>query len=153
MIPADVDLEDLGAQLLEDQVAINFSDATLHDELLSALEYAQHPTGMVVLEHTPVVTADLRDIAGQLQRDTSLDTVIVRAPDSGAIVSQVYSRAQIESAQWHFLDNPDYPAATVTLLQDLEADTAAGVSFIAVFLAVVLLAVGSATAWRKSRRA
>lgn len=74
MIPADIDLEALGAQLAKDQVAMDFQDASLHAELLSALEYAQHPTGIVVLEHTPAVTADLRDIAGQLQRESDLDT-------------------------------------------------------------------------------
>lgn len=79
--------------------------------------------------------------------------MIVRAPDSGAIVSEVYSRAEIESAQWHFLDNPDYPAATVTLLEELQAEDSAGVGFVAACLAVVVLAVGSAAAWRKSFRA
>lgn len=161
MIPTDVDLDDLARQLAEDGVAINRvgqDHPSMEGELQQVLERAGQSefgsAGIVVLDAAPQRSADQRDIAQDLLNISELDTVIVRSPGSGAIVSDVHTRAEIESAQWHFLGNGDYVAATRNLIDDINA---AGVNWIAitVTLLAVVLAAAAATAWsvrRTSRR-
>ncbi|MGZ7496683.1 Rv1476 family membrane protein [Corynebacterium sp. ZY180755] len=119
MIPADVDMGDLTKQLADDQVALESPNSQLHGDLLSVVQDLSSSefgtVGIAVLDETPQQTADLRDIAQVLLDESTLESVIVRAPSSGAIVSDVHSRADIESAQWDFLANPDYAEATRTL--------------------------------------
>lgn len=119
VIPADVNMDDLKKQLAEDQVALESADSQLHRDLLTVIEDLSSSefgsVGIAVLDETPQQTADLRDIAQMLLNESVVDSVIVRAPSSGAIVSNIYSRADIESAQWDFLANPNYPEATQIL--------------------------------------
>lgn len=116
MIPADVDMGDLTKQLADDQVALESPNPQLHGDLLSVVQDLSSSefgtVGIAVLDETPQQTADLRDIAQVLLDESTVESVIVRAPSSGAIVSDVHSRADIESAQWDFLTNPDYAEAT-----------------------------------------
>lgn len=123
MIPADIDLDDLASQLQGDGVAIagiGQSYPDMEGELVEVLAEADAggfgSAGIVLLDQTPAQPADQRDIARDLLDLTGLDTVIVRSPGSGAIVSDTHSRADIESAQWHFLGNGDYVAATRDLV-------------------------------------
>lgn len=129
MIPADVDIDALAAGISATGVAMNVSDPSpeLTQALVEAITYAESKDfgtlGIAVLDHTPYITADLRDIAQAIhERTPEIDTIIVRAPTSGAIVSDIYSRAEIESAQWHFLANHDYPQATIALVDYIAAD-------------------------------
>lgn len=152
MIPANVDMASLSAQLSSDQVALESENDGLHAGLEQAVGYALDrgfgTLGVAVLDETPAATADLRDIAQVLKQDTGLDTVIVRAPGSGAIVSTAHSRAEIESAQWHFLANQDYAQATIALVDHIEAApvpasplVASALALIVAVLAVTLVVV------------
>lgn len=150
MIPADIDIDDLARQLEEDSVAVAAGYRALEPELLDAVEHAASmdfgSLGVVVLDRTPPQTADLRDIAQDLQLATDLDTVVVRAPSSGAIVSDVHARAELEAAQHHFLGDPDIPGATHRLIDQV---TAAGISWplVAALILAVVIVVVVATAW------
>ncbi|AKE41248.1 1-deoxy-D-xylulose-5-phosphate synthase [Corynebacterium kutscheri] len=130
MIPSDIDLHELSKQINDDQIALESSNPKLHTELESAITYAQEngfgSVGIAILDSTPAKTADLRDIAQELLITSHLDTVIVRAPSSGAIVSTVHNRADIESAQWHFLANPNYAEATTVLVDHINAEPVPG---------------------------
>lgn len=144
MIPADTDIADLSGQLADNGVAIGSvaeQYPTMEGELAEVMDQAEvegfGAAGIAVLDHTPENAADLRDIAQELLMAGELDTVIVRAPASGAIVSDIHSRAEIESAQWRFLGDSDYVAATRTLIEDINS---AGISWGAV-TALALLAL------------
>lgn len=150
MIPADVDVDDLARQLEEDSVAVGEGREALEAALLDAVEHAESTDfgslGVAVLEHTPPHTADLRDVAQDLQLATGLDTVIVRTPSSGAVVSDVHTRAQLESAQHLFLGDPDLPGATHRLIDQV---TAAGINWplVGTLVLVIMVAVVVATVW------
>lgn len=115
MIPADIDMPNLAAQLEQDGIAFTTSnpanwqleahlDATL--DSLDAPELA--PMGVVVVERTPDRLADLRDIAQDLVLATDYDTVIVRSPGGAGVVSEHLTRAEIEAGQRAMLSQPDY---------------------------------------------
>ncbi|WP_034649718.1 DUF6676 family protein [Corynebacterium vitaeruminis] len=147
MIPANVDMGALSAQLDEGQVALQSDNEGLRQSLESSVSYAADhgfgSLGVAVLDQDPAVTADLRDIAQVLRSDTALDTVIVRSPGSGAIVSTTHSRAEIESAQWDFLANPDYAQATVGLVDHIEAKPVPGGELVALALVAIVLVVAA----------
>ncbi|AGF72504.1 DUF6676 family protein [Corynebacterium halotolerans] len=149
MIPADIDIDDLTRQLEEDSVAVGENHGGLEPALLDAVAYAEAndfgPLGVVVLDRTPPQTADLRDVAQDLQLATDLGTVLVRTPSSGAVVSEVHTRAELESAQHPFLGNPDIPAATHQFIDQVNA---AGINWtlVTVLVLVVVVAVAAATA-------
>lgn len=158
MIPADVDIDDLVSQVNEDGLALQTDSPELHEDLLAALNDVQSTdfgsAGMVVLDRTPDQTADLRDIAQTVLGQTSVDSVIVRSQTSGAIVSHVHSRADIESAQWYFLDNPDYPEATRNLAEHITTQ-AVDISMIVIALAalaVVAVVVTFVAALARARK-
>lgn len=147
MIPHDVDMESLARQLSEDGVAIGAvgeeyprMEGELHQVLEEASASGFGSTGMVLLDSTPEQAADQRDIAQDLLNAGELDTVIVRSPGSGAIVSDVHSRAEIESAQAHFLNNPDIVAATRSLVDHISAADVNWAGVTALLLAVVIIA-------------
>ncbi|MGP6173160.1 Rv1476 family membrane protein [Corynebacterium sp. A21] len=128
MIPAEVNIEDLASQLQEDGVAIGevardypSMEGELQGVLADADTAGFGSVGMVLLDRAPAQTADQRDIASELINATGLDTVIVRSPGSGAIVSEVHTRADIEAAQWHFLGDSDYVGATRNLVDQITA--------------------------------
>lgn len=153
MNSAENEINDLVQQLAEDGVAMDHQDATLHDELMSALEYAEHPTGVVVIEDLPEAIPNIRDFAGELLKASEMDTIILRTPFAGSVVSDVYSRSEIESAERSFLGNEDYPEATAALLQDLRASEPVDVPFLGLMFGAITLAAASAVAWKKSRKA
>lgn len=152
MIPADIDLDDLADQLNEDGVAIDQLGRdypSMEGELQQVLTAAGNSdfgsAGIVLLDSAPERSADQRDIAQDLLNLTELDTVIVRSPGSGAVVSDIHTRAEIESAQWHFLGNGDYVTATRDLIDTINSS---GVNWFAVtgILLAALAAVVALTA-------
>ncbi len=150
MIPADVDIDDLARQLDEDSVAVGEAHAGLEPALADVVGRAEGADfgslGIVVLDHTPPRTADLRDVAQDLQLATDLDTVLLRTPSSGAVVSDVHDRARLESAQHLFLGDPDIPAAAHRFVDQVSAS---GVNWglVAVVAVVLMAVVAAATAW------
>ncbi|NLZ58233.1 MAG: hypothetical protein GX898_08050 [Corynebacterium sp.] len=127
MIPENVDIDALARELEEDAVAMGQAAGeqhpTLEQELITVMDEAAEgdfgSLGYVVLDSTPAVTADLRDIAQELLGATSLDTVVVRAPGSAAVVSDVHSRASLESAQREMLQTFDYVDGASLLIRDV----------------------------------
>lgn len=118
MIPEKVDLDTLRAQISDQGVAIHgkgSTDAAYRHSLEEAIDAADSAGkgsfGIAILDFTPAHTADLRDLAYELHQGTGLDTVIVRAPGSGATVSSAYSRNEIERAQDTFLSTASYATA------------------------------------------
>ena len=75
-----------------------------------------------------------------------MDTVIVRAPESGAIVSDVHPRGAIEAAQYPFLGNPDIVGGVFGFIDDVNG-WSVNWPLALVLIAVTLAAVGGATAW------
>ena len=84
-------LEELVSQLSSSSVAFgtdNPVNAALDPALEDALAEANlDPAGMIVLEQTPPVIADLRDLAQDAAAETGLDTVLVRTPHVAVGVS------------------------------------------------------------------
>lgn len=123
MIPADVDIDDLARQIHDDGVAHSAWDGASHEAFSAELEpglrdavaYSEQvdlgSLGVVVLDGAPEQTADLRDIAQDVLMSTEVDTILVKAPGSGAMVSDVHSRSVIESGQSHLLGDPDLVGA------------------------------------------
>lgn len=98
--------------------------------------------GVVVLDHSALGGAGLRDVAQDLNIATGIDTVIVRSPDHAIAVSDTLSRAEIEVAQLSMVAEPNYAQG----LREFAA-TANGltipwgvVSVVAVILAVTVIA-------------
>lgn len=148
MIPAEIDIADLASQLQEDRVAIGkvvqaypSMEGELQEVLAAAGTEGFGSVGMVLLEQVPVRAADQRDIAHELINATGLDTVIVRSPGSGAIVSEVHTRADIEAAQWHFLGNDDYVLATRELVDHISAAPGPNWVLLTALALVLILAV------------
>ncbi len=155
MIPDGVDIDDLSRQLAEDSVAFGSfvpveQVSSLEPGLIDAVSHAEQSgfgsLGVVVLEHTPPHTPDLRDVAQDLLLGTDVDTVIVRAPESGAIVSDVHPRGAIEAAQYPFLGNPDIVGGVFGFIDDVNG-WSVNWPLALVLIAVTLAAVGGATAW------
>lgn len=153
MIPDSVNIDDLNAQVAHDRVAMDFDAPVLHEDLLRAIEYAGEQefgdVAFVALAETPAVTADLRDIAQEILQASDAHTVIVRAPGSGAIVSDTYTRAQIESAQWNFLGTPDYAEATTALVEHIQADPIPGEELVAATVVGIIATIAAIVWWFK----
>lgn len=66
--------------------------------------------GVVVLEDTSGSTAQLRDLAQDMNLETGIDTVLVRTPNAVASVSDSLTRAELETAQRSLMAEPDYAA-------------------------------------------
>ncbi|GAB3704301.1 DUF6676 family protein [Corynebacterium nasicanis] len=160
MIPEGVDIDDLASQLGEDSVAFSSTlpverVGELEPGLIDAVAHAEQSgfgsLGVVVLEHTPAHVPDLRDIAQDLLLDSGLETVVVRTPDSGAIVSDLHSRGAIESAQYRYLGDPDVVGATFRLVDDLNG-WSVNWPVVTVLILAVIVAGSLATAWTFARR-
>ena len=161
MIPDGVDIDDLSRQLAEDSVAFGSfvpveQVSSLEPGLIDAVSHAEQSgfgsLGVVVLEHTPPHTPDLRDVAQDLLLGTDVDTVIVRAPESGAVVSDVHSRGAIEAAQYPFLGNPDIVGGVFGFIDDVNGSSADWVSAVALIV-IALAAVVVFTVLGAQRRA
>lgn len=154
MIPADVDMPSLQAQLLDDRVAFgtaNPANLTLEPALKETLYSHDPSTGVVVLETTPLQVADLRDIAQDLANSTGLDTVIVLTPQASAAVSSEMTRHQVETAQRAMMPEPDYPASLTAFFDTAQA-TSVNWPLIALGC-LALLALATAAAVAQTRRA
>lgn len=161
MIPAEVDIADLTRQLDEDSVAFGpFMPAervdVLEPGLIDAVAHADSSgfgsLGVVVLDFDTAHAPDVRDVAQDLLLASDLETVIVRTPGSGAIVSEVHTRADIESAQYRFLGNPDIVGGVFGFIDDVNATSISWISVAAVIvLTVVAVAAFAAVNARRSR--
>ena len=127
MIPENIDLKQLASELGDDAVAMGEHTGhqfpTLEKDLINVATGAKDSDfgslGIVILDETPVMTSDLRDIAQELLIRSDLDTVVVRAPMSAAVVSDVHSRAALESGQHELLGTTDYVLGAELLVQDV----------------------------------
>lgn len=151
MIPPDINVEDLHAQLQADGIALESSNDLLHQDLEFALSYAEekgmHDVGVVIIDRVPAHYADMRDIAQELALRAELDTVILKAPGTGAIVSTDYSRAEIEAIQGAFFAEPNYGLGMRMLVDDFVAGAFDnGWPYAALFM-VIVLGVIMASGW------
>ena len=148
-------LEELVSQLASSSVAFG-TDNPVNAELGPALQAALadaslDPAGMIVLEQTPPVIADLRDLAQDAAAETGLDTVLVRTPQVAVGVSDSLTRAQVERGERAMVAEPDYVAGVHAF-----ADAANGFSLnwplVVAAVLVVLAAVAAAAAFSARRR-
>ena len=147
-------LEELVSQLSSSSVAFgtdNPVNAALGPALEDALAEANlDPAGMIVLEQTPPVIADLRDLAQDAAAETGLDTVMVRTPQVAVGVSDSLNRAQVERGERAMVAEPDYVAGVHAF-----ADAANGFSLnwplVVAAVLVVLAAVAAAAAFSARR--
>ncbi|WP_075726218.1 DUF6676 family protein [Corynebacterium aquilae] len=158
MIPDYVNLDDLAQQVEADNVAIDGleaaypgTEAGLIDITNQARSTGVGDVKIVVLDRTPAQPADLRDIAYEIQQRTGADTVIVRSPGTGAVVSDQYSRKSIEQAEKAMYGNPDYISSTQAFLADVREDTTPWQE-INLGIGVVVALTIVTTAWSTWRR-
>lgn len=151
---SEATLEELVSQLASSSVAFG-TDNPVNAELGPALEDALaeanlDPAGMIVLEQTPPVIADLRDLAQDAAAETGLDTVLVRTPQVAVGVSDSLNRAQVERGERAMVAEPDYVASVHAF-----ADAANGFSLnwplVVAAVLVVLAAVAAAAAFSARR--
>ena len=146
-------LEELVSQLSSSSVAFG-TDNPVNAELAPALEAALadantdafDPVGMIVLEQTPPVIADLRDLAQDAAAETGLDTVLVRTPHVAVGVSDSMTRAQVERGERTMAAEPDYVAGIHAFADAANAFTVNWPLTVAVVV-VVLAAVAAAAAF------
>ncbi|MDR7329366.1 Rv1476 family membrane protein [Corynebacterium guangdongense] len=164
MISQHIAVDDLAADLADDAVAFTPEapvDAALASQLSSLLLGAEGPAGRTgYIVAGPGSGAELRDV-GQAALDHSagsLETVIVRGPDSVAMVSQSLSRAEIESTQGQLLAFPDYVEGLGHLLLQLDTQAGGGgqwlpffVLTLAAVVAIVVVTYASAAQVKRKR--
>ncbi len=153
MIPENINIDDLADQLNADRIALESINDPLHHDLEFALSYAEEKglenTGVVIIDHIPAHYSNMRDIAQELAFRAGLDTVILKAPGGGAIVSTDYSRAEIEAAQGAFFMEPNYGLGVRLLVDDLVLGS---INYLYLGVGVVFIIVlGIALALRKTR--
>ena len=162
MAPENVDIASLSAQLADDWVAFetdNPVNLVLEPEILRAVNDAnaaspETPIGVVVLETIPVGPGALRDLGQELLAQTEADTIIVRAPGSTAAVSHSLTRAEVESAEFALISEPDYAKGVDAFVADAATGGPAWSVVAAVSMAmVVAAAAGTAFSVRKLPRA
>ena len=154
---SEATLEELVSQLASSSVAFG-TDNPVNAELGAALERALadantnsfDPAGMIVLEQTPPVIADLRDLAQDAVAETGLDTVLVRTPHVAVGVSDSLTRAQVERGERAMAAEPDYVAGVHAFANSAESFS---VNWpLAVAVIVVVLAAVAAVAAFSARR-
>lgn len=142
MVPENVDIADLSAQLAEDGVGLTEANPVLHGEMTSAISYAEsigvRDTGIVVLSDALRQPADHRDIAQALLDGSDLSLVIVQSPGGGAAVAHQFSRAELEAAEASLFSGVDLNAGLRLFFDDLATQAAPSTSFL-VFLLVLFL--------------
>lgn len=148
MIPQDVDINSIRGELIADNVAINQIGREypeLEGQLIDVTHHAADSgfgkTGIVILDQTPASPISVRDIAQELLNTTDFSAIIVRTPHTGAVVSNNHSRAELESAQWHFLNTPDFVAGSRTLIDEVNVHTFPWAEINLAIAGLVLLAV------------
>lgn len=127
MIPPDVDLNRILTDIKQDSVSVGMNikkaEPTFALDLATAvanLESGEFGTlGVIVLEVTPSPASSIRDIGQEVLMRSDKDTIAVRTPGSGAVVSDIHSRASLESGQEFFLNNNDYIQGTVALVNQV----------------------------------
>ncbi|MCG7237230.1 DUF6676 family protein [Corynebacterium sp. ACRQP] len=148
-------LEELVSQLSSSSVAFgtdNPVNAALGPALEDALAEANlDPAGMIVLEQTPPVIADLRDLAQDAAAETGLDTVLVRTPQVAVGVSDSLNRAQVECGERAMAAEPDYVAG-VHAFADAANLFSVNWPLVVAAVLVVLAAVAAAAAFSARRR-
>lgn len=159
MTTENIDVASLRDQINVDAVAINQLGATyphLEQELIDASRHGIDTgfgrTAFALLDHSPAGVATTRDVAQELLNTTNFDTIVVRTPYTGAIVSHDYSRAAIESAQYDFLANPEIAAAACEFMDTLNGQFYPWSTINIVIGATVALAI-ALTAWLTSGQA
>ena len=158
MSPDYVNVEDLSRETNDDNVVlsgVNFNDPAL-ESALSDVTKAVEAQGkgsvkIVILDRTPAQPADLRDIATEVQQRTGANTVIVRSPGTGAVVSDTYSRKAIEQAEKTMYGNPDYVASAQVFMDTINADVNPWKE-INVGIGAAVVAAVCVTAWSTWRR-
>ena len=147
-------LEELVSQLSSSSVAFgtdNPVNAALGPALEDALAEANlDPAGMIVLEQTPPVIADLRDLAQDAAAETGLDTVMVRTPQVAVGVSDSLNRAQVECGERAMAAEPDYVAG-VHAFADAANLFSVNWPLVVAAVLVVLAAVAAAAAFSARR--
>lgn len=151
MIPPDVDLDALAADLKEDSVAVGALgqeypdlEGYLHEVAQEAAENGRGDYAFVVLDKMPEMPADMRDIAQELLHRTDADTVVLRTPQYGTIVSSEHSRAEIEAAELVIFQDNDYVASFRWLTETLGQQPVAWGWVHVLLLVVVVVAVAFA---------
>ena len=150
-------LEELVSQLASSSVAFG-TDNPVNAELGAALEAALAdantvsfgPAGMIVLEQTPPVIADLRDLAQDTAAETGLNTVLVRTPHVAVGVSDSLTRAQVERGERAMVAEPDYVAG-VHAFNDAATSFSVNWPLAVAVIVVVLAAVAAVTAFSARR--
>ncbi|QYH19726.1 hypothetical protein JKI95_00545 [Corynebacterium aquatimens] len=109
--------DSLVGQLRDDGIAFgadNPVNEVLEADLARALAEvtgegtAPGQTHVVVLEHTPPMVADLRDLAQDLLLQGDADTVLIRTPHVAIGVSDTLNRSQVEVGQHAMVQQADY---------------------------------------------
>ena len=150
----EVALEEIVSQLASSPVAFG-TDNPVNAELGPALQAALadaslDPAGMIVLEQTPPVIADLRDLAQDAAAETGLDTVLVRTPQVAVGVSDSLTRAQVERGERAMAAEPDYVAGVHAFADAAESFSVNWPLAVAVIV-VVLAAVAAVSAFSAHR--
>ncbi|MFP7365742.1 DUF6676 family protein [Corynebacterium callunae] len=166
MIPEDVNIAELAADLKKDAIAIGPQTTAnypqLQQDLAQVVDRAEGgdfgSVGLVYLDHTPAVTSDLRDIAQELLNSTDYETIVVRAPASGAVVSDVHSRAVLEIGQSDLLATNDFVAGADALISDVTLSSVAAIDWATVtimgaIVLIVAIAIIAAGQWGLRRKA
>ena len=150
-------LEELVSQLASSPVAFGTDNPVnaelgpaLHNALAAASADSFDPAGMIVLEQTPPVVADLRDLAQDAAAETGLDTVLVRTPQVAVGVSDSLTRAQVERGERAMVAEPDYVAG-VHAFADAANSFSLNWPLTVAVIVVVLAAVAAVTAFSARR--
>ena len=150
-------LEELVSQLASSPVAFGTDNPVnaelgpaLHNALAAAGADSFDPAGMIVLEQTPPVVADLRDLAQDAAAETGLDTVLVRTPQVAVGVSDSLTRAQVERGERAMVAEPDYVAG-VHAFADAANSFSLNWPLTVAVIVVVLAAVAAVTAFSARR--
>lgn len=149
--------QDLVSQLDSSAVAFDTDNpvnpelgAALRDTLADADTAGFDPVGIIVLEQTPPVVADLRDLAQDAAAEAGLDTVLVRTPHVAVGASDSLTRAQVERGERAMVAQRDYPAGVDAFV---DAATSFSVNWPLVTAVSVLALVAAAlVAARAARR-
>ncbi|MDO5097733.1 MAG: hypothetical protein Q4D85_03170 [Corynebacterium sp.] len=147
MIPENVHIADLSAQLSEDGVGMVAPDPVLHEEMASALKYAESvgidDAGIVVLPEALAQPADHRDIAQELLNGGDLNLVIVQSPGGGAAVAHSLSRAELEAAEASLFSGVDFSTGLRMFFDDLTSNAVPTVSFLAILVGLFLVGLAA----------
>ncbi|WP_396124795.1 DUF6676 family protein [Corynebacterium sp. HS2168-gen11] len=111
MLPPGISPDTLLQELKHDGIAMEVAHPDLEAALHTTVtDLATQPNdiGIVILDHTPTHTPQLRDLAQHMLDHSTYELVIVRTPHSAAVVSHGHSRAMLEQAQHSLVSSPDY---------------------------------------------